>query len=81
MDVFSIIQQLDHKTNQYMSKQGLVYLCRALKSVGDLWMKNTEWMGNIKYDAHGNLEQLGMSILSPGSGCNSQFSSLTLLFS
>ncbi|CBI38446.3 unnamed protein product, partial [Vitis vinifera] len=48
--------------------QGLVYLCRALKSVGDLWMKNTEWMGNIKYDAHGNLEQLGMSILSPGSG-------------
>lgn len=43
--------------------QGLVYLCRALKSVGDLWMKNTEWMGNIKYDAHGNLEQLGLALL------------------
>lgn len=46
--------------------QGLVYLCRALKSLGDRWMKNTDWMGNIEYDdAHGkrenaNSEQLGM---------------------
>ncbi|KAA8519828.1 hypothetical protein F0562_014082 [Nyssa sinensis] len=48
--------------------QALVSLCNALKSIGDMWMNNNDWMITSKNDtydkiANNKLEQLALAIL------------------
>jgi hypothetical protein len=50
-----------------MLKQVLIYFCEALKSIGDSWMMNQEWMDKATYNMYNNndhrinSEQIGMS--------------------
>jgi hypothetical protein len=50
-----------------MLKQVLIYFCEALKSIGDSWMMNQEWMDKATYNVYNNndhrinSEQIGMS--------------------
>uniref|UniRef100_A0A5B7B8E3 Uncharacterized protein n=1 Tax=Davidia involucrata TaxID=16924 RepID=A0A5B7B8E3_DAVIN len=62
-------------TNTSMSEmetsinQALVSFCNALKSVGDMWMNNNDWMEKCKYDTYdkmatNELKQLVLAILN-----------------
>ncbi|XP_031395828.1 uncharacterized protein At4g04980 [Punica granatum] len=38
------------------TKQGLAYFCTALKSIGDSWKKNEEWIDRASYNAINDIE-------------------------
>ncbi|KAL2475403.1 hypothetical protein Adt_36139 [Abeliophyllum distichum] len=40
--------------------QALKFFCDALKSLGNLWKNNGEWMVKCKYDASTKLDQIGL---------------------
>lgn len=60
-----ITYQNINANGQFMFRQGVASFCNALKSLGELWKMNHEWMENIRSDEVGvmesiNLEKLGM---------------------
>jgi hypothetical protein len=40
-----------------MLKQVLKYFCEALRSIGDSWMMNQEWMDKATYNMYNNSDQ------------------------